>query len=505
MAVFKAAAIFSDNMVLQREKNICVFGQGENNKIVQITFCGKTYDTKVKDEKWSVLIPPMKAGTGYDLILSCEMQTKQFKNIAIGEVWLAGGQSNMEYELQNCTGGQDMLENDQNPNVRYFYSNKMAYMDETFYEKEEETCWTEFSKENAKQWSAVGYLCAKKMAKELNVVVGIIGCNWGGTSATCWIGQKAIQEDAQLNTYWDEYYKESEKKPVEQQIREYKEYEIYHAKWDKKCTKLYEENPDIEWEEVQNILGQCQWPGPKSCMSPFRPSGLYNTMLSRLAPYTLRGFLYYQGEEDDKKPHMYQKLLTRLIKQWREDWEDQTLPFLIVQLPMHRYKQDQDLKNWCLIREAQMNTYQTVKNTGIAVILDCGEFNEIHPKNKKPVGERLALQALYHVYDKKKEKEAYGPIYLSYEIKDKGIEVSFDYSQDGFEVKSEASEFEIADENGIYYPAEYEIKDSKIFVFSDQVKNPSAVRYCWTNYGEVPIFGKNTLPLAPFRTIQKNE
>ena len=202
---------------------------------------------------------------------------------------------------------------------------------------------------------------------------------------------------------------------------------------------------------------------------------------------------------------MYQKLLTRLIKQWREDWEDQTLPFLIVQLPMHRYKQDQDLKNWCLIREAQMNTYQTVKNTGIAVILDCGEFNEIHPKNKKPVGERLALQALYHVYDKKKEKEAYGPIYLSYEIKDKGIEVSFDYSQDGFEVKSEASEFEIADENGIYYPAEYEIKDSKIFVFSDQVKNPSAVRYCWTNYGEVPIFGKNTLPLAPFRTIQKNE
>lgn len=215
MAVFKTAAIFSDHMVLQREKNICIFGQGENGKLVTVTFHGKTYETKVKGEAWSVLLPPMAAGTGYELTVSCGAEAKHFRNVAIGEVWLAGGQSNMEYELQNCTGGQEMLKNDRNPKVRYFYSNKMAYIDDTFYEKEAMTSWAEFNEENAKQWSAVGYVFAKKIAPELNVTVGIIGCNWGGTSATCWMGEEAIREDAELNTYWDEYYKEAEGKSEE--------------------------------------------------------------------------------------------------------------------------------------------------------------------------------------------------------------------------------------------------------------------------------------------------
>ncbi|MGN6715539.1 sialate O-acetylesterase [Anaerocolumna jejuensis] len=501
MAVFKTAAVFSDHMVLQREKNICIFGQGENDKEVKVTFNGKEYGTKIKGEAWSVLLPPMAAGKGYELTVSCGSEIKQFKNVAIGEVWLAGGQSNMEYELQNCTGGQELLKADKNPNVRYFYSNKMSYIDDTFYEKEAMTGWAEFSEENAKQWSAVGYLFAKKIAEDLNVIVGVIGCNWGGTSATCWIGEEAVREDAELNTYWEEYYKETEGKPEEQQIKEFKEYEDYHEKWDKECTKLYSMDPDMTWDKVQEILGPCQWPGPKSCMNPFRPSGLYNTILKRLVPYTLRGFLYYQGESDDHKPQIYQKLLTRLIKQWRADWGDQTLPFLLVQLPMHRYKDTPDGKNWCLIREAQMNTYQTVKNTGIAVVLDCGEFNEIHPKDKRPVGERLALQALHQVFHKIKAEDAFGPVYRSFEYVERGIELSFDYAQDGFEVHGEHNGFEIADEELVYQPAKYEIKGSKIFVYSDQIKKPAEVRYCWTNYSEVPLFGKNGLPLAPFRTL----
>lgn len=256
----------------------------------------------------------------------------------------------------------------------------------------------------------------------------------------------------------------------------------------------------MTWDKVQEILGPCQWPGPKSCMNPFRPSGLYNTILKRLVPYTLRGFLYYQGESDDHKPGMYQKLLTRLIKQWRADWEDQTLPFLFVQLPMHRYKDTPDKQNWCLIREAQMNTYQTVKNTGIAVILDCGEFNEIHPKDKRPVGERLALQALYQVFHRINAEDAFGPIYRSFEYLEGGIELSFDYAQDGFEVRGEYNGFEIAGEELVYQPAKYEIKGSKIFVYSEEIEKPVAARYCWTNYSEVPLFGKNGLPLAPFCT-----
>lgn len=231
-----------------------------------------------------------------------------------------------------------------------------------------------------------------------------------------------------------------------------------------------------------------------------RPSGLYHCMLQRVMPYTLRGFLYYQGESDDHKPHMYRKLLTRLIMQWREDWEDLTLPFLIVQLPMHRYKADPDYKHWCLIREAQMETFQTVKNTGIAVILDCGEFNEIHPKDKVPVGERLELQALYSVYHKISEQEAFGPIYQSFIYKDGGIELSFEHAEDGFMVKDKVEGFEIAGEDRQYREAQVEIRGSKIFLSSPEVQKPLYARYCWTNYGNVTVFGKNGIPLAPFRT-----
>lgn len=503
MAKFKTAAVFSSNMVLQREKNIKIFGQGENENTVTVTFDGNTYSTQVKEEKWSILLPPKTAGTGYKMMLSCQDEVIQFNNIAIGEVWLAGGQSNMELELQNCKGGQEMLKNDINPNVRFYYTNKIAYMDEHFYEMENNSGWNEFNEENAKAWSAVGYIFGKKLAKDLGVTVGIIGCNWGGTSASCWTSEKSLGEDADLAVYLEEYYKEIADKTEEEQMKEYKEYEAYHTVWDKKCSELYNKKPDIEWDEVIKTIGECKWPGPKNCMSPYRPSGLYQCMLQRVMPYTLKGFLFYQGEEDEKKPLIYQKLLTRMMKQWREDWEDHTLPFLIVQLPMHRYKQDPDTKSWCLLREAQMNTFQTVKNTGIAVILDCGEFNEIHPKDKAPVGERLELQALCNVYKQMGEDEAFGPIYKSFEYKEGGIELSFAYSEKGFEIKGEAVGFELAGEDENYCPAEIEFRNSKIFLYSPKVSNPLYARYNWTNYGEVTVFGKNGIPLAPFRTDQK--
>lgn len=502
MSKFKAAAIFSNDMLLQREKNICIFGQGEEAKEVKLIFQDEEYHTQVINECWKILLPPQKAATGCKMQILSEDNEITFTNIAIGEVWLAGGQSNMEYELQNATGGKEILQQDRDESIRFFYSNKMGYIDETFYEKEAKTKWSIFEKGNASTWSAVGYFFAKEIARKENVTVGIIGCNWGGTSASCWVSEETLKKDEDLRTYLEEYYKDLGDKSIQEQVTEYKEYEAFHAKWDKKCSKLYEENPDITWEEVEAILGKCQWPGPSNHVNPYRPNGLYETMLKRIAPYTLRGFLYYQGEQDDQKPAMYQKLLSTLIGKWRADWNDQTLPFLIVQLPMHRYKADPDWKNWPLIREAQMNTFLTVKNTGIAVILDCGEFNEIHPHDKKPVGERLAKQALYRVYGKIDANEAHGPIYKSYEVKKDKVILHFRYAKEGFLEKSKKSAFEIAGDDGNYVEAAYEIMGEDIVVSSPIVKEPTAVRYCWTNYGEVPLYGMNGIPLAPFRTLE---
>lgn len=503
MANFKVAAIFSNHMVLQRDKNIKVFGQGENGAEVTVQFLGKTYSALVKDEAWTVVLPPHPAGNGYEMIVSSNGQEKRFTNIAIGEVWLAGGQSNMELELKDCKNGLKMLKGDINPNVRFYYTQKNAHMNEEFFRMEEASSWKEFNEEDAKNWSAVGYIFGKKLAKELGVTVGIIGCNWGGTSASCWMSEESLSEDKELNTYLEEYKIGIGDKTEEEQIKEYHEYETYQAAWNEKCMKLFAENPAIEWQEVLEILGENKYPGPKSCINPMRPSGLFHCMVKRLVPYTLRGFIYYQGESDDHKPQMYQKLLTRLIREWREQWEDHTLPFLIVQLPMHRYKLDPDFKNWCLIREAQMNTFQTVKNTGIAVVLDCGEFNEIHPKDKTPVGERLALQALYHVYHKLDEKDAFGPIYDVCICKDNQMELRFSYAEEGFLIKGEASGFEIAGEDLNYVKADIEIDGSKIILSAPEIRKPMYARYCWTNYGDVTIFGKNGIPLAPFRTSMK--
>jgi sialate O-acetylesterase len=314
------------------------------------------------------------------------------------------------------------------------------------------------------------------------------------------VSRESLEEDRDLRSYLEEYDHNISVKTLKEQEKDYQEYLCFQESWDNRASLCYKENPKIKWHELIELCGPNHYPGPINSYSPFRPNGLYQCMLKRIMPYTLSGFIYYQGESDDHKPLIYQKLLTRLIRQWREDWEDDMLPFLFVQLPMHRNEGDPDYKHWCLIREAQMRTFQTVKNTGIAVILDCGEFNDIHPKNKAPVGERLALQALCNVYERLEEEKAFGPIYRSFTYKDGGIELFFDYAEDGFLIRGDATGFEIAGEDKQYKKAQAFIRGNTIFLISDELINPVYARYSWTNYGDVSIFGANTIPLAPFRT-----
>lgn len=505
MAKFKTASIFSNHMVLQREKNIRVFGQGENGKTIQVTLGENQVSTVVELDSWMVILPPMKATVGMLMRIVCEDRELQFSNIAIGEVWLAGGQSNMELELQNAKEGEEVIKSEKEPNVRFYYTPKNSYKDDHFYEDENHSCWSEWSQESAKSWSAVGYFFGRKLAKDLGVTVGVIGCNWGGTSASAWMSRESLLEDRDLNTYLLEYDDSIRGKSIQKQVEEYDEYSVYAKVWDEKCEVLYKEFPNLSFLEVQEKIGACRWPGPLNCKSPYRPAGLYECMIQRISPYSMRGVLWYQGESDDHKKDMYYKLFFKLISQWREEWQDVELPFLFVQLPMHRYLEDKDNKSWCYLREAQMDVFKTTKNTGIAVILDCGEFNEIHPKDKKPVGERLELQALYHVYKKINEKNAFGPIYKEAIFYNDKIELSFDYAEDGFEIKGETKEFEIAGANKEFKVAEIEIKNNKILVFAKGIKNPMYVRYCWTNYGNVTIYGKNGIPLSPFRTSKKDD
>ncbi len=543
MANFQVAAVFSDHMVLQRNKNISIFGTADTGNVIHIRLLNSRKDvlaenkTTTTNGHWKIQLPPQTAQTNCTLQISPEQTGNNaklpptivtFTDIAIGEVWLAGGQSNMEFELQNCTEGPDALADKSDPNVRFYYTNKIGWMDEHFFEAEKSTYWQTWNSEWKKAWSAVGYFFAKKLAQDLNCVVGIIGCNWGGTSASAWMRKEYLEKDDELRTYLTEYEEATAGKSIEQQCKEYDNYEKENALWQEKCAKMYAENPTISWADVEAKLGKCPWPGPKSCKNPYRPTGLYDCMLARILPYTIKGVIWYQGESDDHKPSMYYKLFSNMIDNWRTDWADLSLPFVFVQLPNHRYEQDKDFKHWCFIREAQAKVHQTVKNAFMTCALDLGQYNDIHPKAKKELAERLEKNALSNVYHKISAKKVLSPMLESALSINGQIIITCNNCEDGFDliddiqtlndlkkmeaiqgnsVSNDYTGFEIAGADKVYYPASVEFgteegKLNTIILSSQKVAEPLYARYAWSNYTPVTVYGKDGLPLAPFRTSE---
>ena len=560
MAKIQVAAVFSDNMVLQRDKNINIFGWiswDENDKDFFVKAelfnskgdlladntgvfapCEGLRDHTSNTSKWVVALSPQTAQDGCTLKLNLSGKEEiDFKNIAIGEVWLAGGQSNMEFELGNCTEGPEALADTTGENgaknVRFYYTNKISWMDQHFYEAEKNTAWQTWDSPVKNAWSAVGFFFAKKLSQDLGCTVGIIGCNWGGTSASAWMRREYLEKDDDLRTYLTEQEEATAGKSIEQQCREYEEYEVVQAEWQKKCDALYAANPDMTWNKAQEILGNSPWPGPHSCKNPFRPCGLYDCMLNRVLPYTLKGVIWYQGECDDHKPYSYAKLFSKLIDNWRTDWKDPELPFVFVQLPNHRNEYDKDFKHWCLVRAAQEKVHHMVKNAFMTCALDLGQFNDIHPKAKKVLAERMEQNALANVYNLKNAQDVLSPMLKSYTIKGADptntnsfgkIILTFENAATGFVAREDKinldyykrmeqhqgnnvspafTGFEIAGTDGNFYPAAYRFGQQQddlntITVSSPLVKNPVSARYAWYNYGPVNVFSKNGLPLAPF-------
>lgn len=497
--MLELAPIFSDHMVLQRDREVAVWGVCDGESVT-VVLNGRSVTEQVSEGTFLAKLPPMPAGGPYRLEVSAGGEMAVCEDVVFGEVWLAGGQSNMELELQNSFEGDRELERIAQENVRYYYVPKRAFFCEEFYQEEKNSTWALPGKESAKVWSAVAYYYAREVSRKLGVTVGIIGCNWGGTSASAWISREKLLESTKTDSYIKEYDEIVENQVFEEYLKEREEYIVYQTEFEKNVGHYYETCENPTWDEALRLFGENKYPGPMGPYSEFRPSGLYETMLSRVCPYTLRGFLYYQGEEDDHKPGTYYELLCALISQWREDWGDDSLPFLLVQLPIFQNDGEPDYKNWPLIREAQMRVSQTIRNTGLAVILENGEYGNIHPTRKEIVGKRLALQAFCHVYGLCDEREAAGPVYESSWREEDAMVISFACCEDGLEEQGEVTGFELAGADRVYHPAAYTLRGNEVTLRSDKVPVPKYARYCWTNYQEIALFGKNGIPVAPFRT-----
>ncbi len=501
--MIQTAAVFSSHMVLQQGKRIAIFGTGTPGEPVHaaIACFGTSVRTAVRaDGTWKLYLPKMQGGLTFTMTIFGSENTITFEDVVTGEVWLAGGQSNMEFFLMNAKGGADALKESSHANVRCYNVFRSFIKDAHFEAYERTNCWHCASEETASLWSAVGYWAAKELSEKLGVPVGIIGCNLGGTSASAWMPKEDLCAHAETEIYWKEYQECIDGKTKEEMIAAFDEYAAYHVAWEKRAAECYAEDGNMKWDEVLRRCGENRWPGPMNIKNPLRPCGMYEMMLSRVMPYTVRGFWYYQGESDDHRPDAYFTLLMTMIARWRHDFENACAPFVLVQLPMFCYEDRCHDQNWCMIRETQQRVCDTLRNTALTVTLDCGEFNNIHPTDKQPVAHRLALQTMALVYGAADEA-AFAPILRDFSVKDDILTLTFDHAEEGLELHGESG-FELAAEEGGYFPAKPEVCGNCVHLRSDAVPVPARARYAWRNYTETTLFGKNGIPAAPLRTCR---
>lgn len=487
---WKTDPMFSDHMVLQRNSEIPVWGEGADGLRVTVKCGGETANAVTGGGKWKVHLPPMEAGGPYELTVQADGSAITFSDVWIGDVWLAGGQSNMEWRLKDAGGFETEIAQASSPAIRYYDVPRIAYEEDGADQRESAPVWKICTPDNAGEFSAVAYHFARTVHARLGVPIGIVGCNFGGTSASCWVAEPRLEEDDDLRVYLEEYreqvkdfdwekYEEDEKKFQE-------DFAVYMSKVEQGVPR----------EEIDYV----PWPPPMSPKSFMRPNGLYGTMLSKAAPYGLKGFIYYQGESDAHKPLLYDKLLTTLIDNWRKDWGDGELPFLFVQLAAFGCDGNPDGEDWAVLRESQTIVAERVPNTGMAVALDCGEEHDIHPKNKKTVGERLALVALDRVYGL--DVPSAGPEFESMDVNGGQAILRFAHCGDGLAAGNgkPLAGFELCGEDGRCVPAFAEIDGVTVRVWSPEVQAPRHVRYGWANFTEANLTNSHGLPAVPFRT-----
>lgn len=496
--MLKAAPIFTDHMVLQREKPIRLWGTGDEGAIITAGLADVTGTAEVHNGAWEITLPPLPAGGAYTLRITDGTEELVFSDVMLGEIWLCGGQSNMELVLGASADPEEALAACRESGVRLYHVGKHAYFDAQFYQEEAESCWQLPTPEACRSWTAVGYHFAAELSRKLDVTVGLVECCYGGTSASAWMSEQTLRSTTVGQTYLEDYAHGTSGMTEAEANQAYLNYCRYHESWQQRVMACYAEDPDILWTEVLERCGENRYPGPWAPMHPLRPHGLYDTMICRIVPYTMRGVLYYQGESDDHRPEGYETLLRSLIAEWRRDFRDEALPFLLVQLPMFAYEETKSDTNWAIIREAQRKVCQTTRNTGLAVIPDCGELNEIHPKEKRTPAHRLYLQALREVYHLQTEGTT-APLLRTAIPEGSGMRLYFDNAEGGL-VLHGTEGFELCGTDGIWHPAVPDANGDTIFVHSPEVTHPAYVRYAWINYGSVTLFAQNGLPASPFTT-----
>ena len=443
--MLELARIFRSGMVLQRGRQIAVFGRASVGATVIVTLQGKSSSVKAGDSgDWKAFIGPLKASESETMTVVSGIDIITIDDVAVGEVWYLGGQSNMEFHMKFDMDLEEEKKICDDPYLRFFDYPEVSYPEQLF----EDDYWKHYGfwrKADSNQlfrFSAVGYYFAKMLRKKLGVPIGLVGCNWMGTPICAWMDKECVRENggsvyieeyenALATLDMEEYEKKFRKDPNSYRVDQLADPIMNEVMFGtsipeltKKLEKLGIEMPSPDsWGPLI---------GPKwNC----RPAGLYESMVMPLVPYGIRGFLWYQGESDgDTHPDAYVTLFPALIRKYREIWGDENLPFLFVQIEGLDHWLNCSGEAYVQIRSIQQHVADTVENTGMAVVTDCGMQYDIHPKKKKPAGERLALQALNRVYGYS-DLLCEAPRLKGIKVKGRDLVLKFDFAGEGLYVK----------------------------------------------------------------------
>ena len=505
--------LFGDHMVLQAGKEVAVWGWGTPGEKVTVRFGGREAKAVV-DAKggWSTDLPSMeKSFEGRELVVESKSGKRVLKDVLLGEVWVCGGQSNMEWTLRSTRDADLEMLSVNHPEIRFIRLPKVARFEpqEDFPVEgstRPEGNWRRCVPEQAENCTGVGYYFARRLRRVLDAPIGLIDVSWGGTMAQHWVTKETLRPIAAMKPYFEKFEK-ARREWIEGGREEgaKKRYEADLKEWEKKRA-----------EAKAKGEREPRRPNPKAYENPDhkgQPAGMMNGMILPIARASLRGVLFYQGENNSFtvgwKP--YPRTCPAVISDWRKVFGEPDLPFGIIQIAgwSTRRSMTYDMNHHAsIVREIQHITWQRTKNTGLVATYDTNTSGGIHPQRKLPVGERSARWALAEVYGVKgygnRPIEWRGPVYESMEVKDGKATIRFEegtargllLDQDvevGFYVAGKDREF-------LHARVRINRGDRTAVVWSDEVKEPVAVRYGWSNLPAGGLMNARELPAYPFRT-----
>ncbi len=487
-AKVRLPAILGSNMVLQCDQPVPVWGHADPGEKIVVEFRGQRVGAvAAATGTWQVVLAPLTASDEPATMMVRGENTLTLKNVLVGEVWLCSGQSNMTLALERTDDAKAVVAAAKHPTMRLFTVARRAVESEP--QKDCKGAWVECTSETAGQFSAVAYFFGEELLRRHGRPVGLIHSSWGGTRAEAWTPRATLEHDPELRPI------------LENWAIEVADFPRKKAEFETQKEKLL-----ADWKiAVKNAGAAGRMPPsePRLRTGPntqYAPVGLYNGMIAPLAPFALRGVAWYQGEANVGDPRRYARLFPAMIAAWRAAWDRPELPFVWVQLPNLARQPEPSKSGWAELREAQLKTL-AVSHTAMAVTIDIGDPRNLHPTNKRPVGERLALAADGLVYQSSPAKSFSPRPKPTVTVSQGRVRLECEPAVDLVTHDGQpARGFVVAGADRKFLPAAAELRDGVIWLSNPAVPEPVAVRYAWADNPDANVMSRYGLPLSPFRT-----